>query len=161
MKPEAGQRVTFHVYNHTTTLTGKVVEIDEGKDTVTLKCGRAQIPVFADKGYFTEAAPLEYTHTKDYALEMAKKYVGKNGFVFFAQNDKVYRGPIVAVTPTYAIQKTSPNMMTLHRVKDLVNFDDVLVSENREVVIHKTAGMGTISVEPQRVERVRDTGWSR
>jgi hypothetical protein len=51
--------------------------------------------------------------------------------------------------------------MALHRLKDLKNFDETLISEDREVVIHKTAGMGTISIEPQRTERVRSKGWSR
>jgi hypothetical protein len=51
--------------------------------------------------------------------------------------------------------------MALHRLKDLKNFDETLISEDREVAIQKTAGMGTISIEPQHNERVREKGWSR
>jgi hypothetical protein len=161
IKPEVGQRVTFHVHNAPATLTGEVVSIDDDKETVTLRVGRTIVPTIAAKGYFTEAAPLEHTHTKEFAIERAKAHAGENGFVFFAQGEGIYRGLIVETTPTFAIQKTGPDTMTLHRLKDLEGFDETLVSEGRDVVIQKTAGKGVISVERQRNEKERDSGWSR
>ncbi|MDR0411546.1 MAG: relaxase/mobilization nuclease domain-containing protein [Treponema sp.] len=159
IKPEVGQRVTFHPHNTETTLTGKVIGIDERAGTVTLRAGRAVIPVINAKGYFTEAAPLEHTHTKEYAIDRAKKHAGENGFVFFAQDDGTYRGPIVETTPVYAIQKTGAETVTLHRLKDLKGFNEELLG-NQDVVIRKTAGMGTVRIEPQ-IEKEKDRGWGR
>jgi hypothetical protein len=160
IKPEVGQRVTFHAYNAEVKLTGEVVSIDDSKGTVTLRAGRLSIPAFTSKGYFTETAPLEHTHTKEYACERAKQHVGENGFVFFARDEGVYRGPIVETTPTFAIQKTSLDTITLHRRKDLKDFDEKLLG-NQYVVIRKTAGMGTVCIEPQQIEKEKDRGWGR
>jgi hypothetical protein len=67
----------------------------------------------------------------------------------------------VEATPTFAIQKTGPDMMTLHRLKDLEGFDATLVANGQDVIIRKTAGRGAISVEPRQDEKDRDRGWSR
>jgi hypothetical protein len=157
IKPEAGQRVTFHPYNTQVTLTGEVLSIDGEKGTVRLLCGSKEISAFAAKGYFT---PLEHAQTREYAFERAKKHAGKNGLVYNARSEGTYRGPIVETTPTFAIQKTARGMMTLHRLQDLEGFDEMF-KDNPNVVIRKTAGKGTVCVEPQREERDRDTGWSR
>jgi hypothetical protein len=161
VKPQIGQRVTFHVHNSDTKLTGEVVSIDKSKGTVTLRTGSMNIPVYVSKGYFVEAAPLDRTHTKEYACELAKKHVGKNDFVFLARSDGTYQGPIVGTTPTFALQKTGPDMITLHRLKDLEGFDEKRVSEGREAVIRKAAGKGIVHVEPQREEQGKNKGWSR
>jgi hypothetical protein len=160
IKPEVGQRVTFHVHNADTTLTGEVLSIDSNKGTVTLRAGRLSVPVIVAKGYFIEAAPLEHTHTKEYASERAKKHAGENGFVFFARDEGIYRGPIVEMTPTFVIQKTGPDTMTLHRLKDLEGFDEKLLG-NQDVVIRKTAGMGTVCIDPRQVEKEQHRGWGR
>jgi hypothetical protein len=159
VKPEVGQRVTFHVHNAKTELTGEVIDIDRETGTVALQTGKLIVPVLSAKGYFTEAAPLEHTHTNEYARERAKKYTGENGFVFFARDEGIYRGPIVETTPAYAIQKTGEVTMTLHRLKDLESFDKKLLG--REVVIRKTAGMGTVCIEARQAEKERRGGRGR
>jgi hypothetical protein len=161
IKPKVGQRVTFHVHDARATLTGEVVSIDDDKETVTLRAGRTIVPVMTAKGYFSEAAPLEHTHTKEYAYERAKEHAGGNGSVFFARDEGVYKGPIVEATPTYAIQKTGLEMMTLHRLKDLEGFDEELIGNQEDVVIRKTAGVGTVCVEPQHIEKEKDKGRGR
>jgi hypothetical protein len=158
IKPELGQRVTFHVRGSKTTLTGEVLGIDNEKGTVTLQAGRVIVSVIADTGFFTE---VDLKHTREYAEKLARKYVGEKGFVFSARSEGTYRGPIVKTTPTFAIQKTSPDMVTLHRLKDLEGFDETLVSKDREVIIRKVTGRATISIEQQRDEKDRNSGWSR
>jgi hypothetical protein len=160
IKPEAGQRVTFHAHNSKATLTGQVVAIDEMTGTVTLRAGSMNIPIFSAKGYFTQTAPLEHTHTREYALERAKKHAGENGSVFFARGEGIYRGSIVETTPTFALQKTNQDTITLHRLKDLEDFDEKLLG-NQDVVVRKTAGMGTVSIEPRQVEKEKERGWGR
>ncbi|MDR1622881.1 MAG: relaxase/mobilization nuclease domain-containing protein [Synergistaceae bacterium] len=160
INPEVGQRVTFRVHNSETKLTGKVVAIDRETGTVTLRAGRLTVPVITAKGYFTEAVPLEKTHTKEYACERAKTYVGENGFVFFARGEGIYRGPIMEATPTYVIQKTGEDTMTLHRRTDLKSFDEKLLG-NQDVVIRKAVGMGIVCIEPRPIEKGKDKGWGR
>jgi hypothetical protein len=160
IKPEVGQRVTFQPYNAEVKLTGKVIDIDEEAGTVTLQAGRKIVSTIIAKGYFTEATPLERTHTKEYASERAKKHAGKNGFVFFARDEGIYRGPIVETTPTFAIQKTGSDTITLHRLKDLKGFDEKLLG-NQDVVIRKTTGMGVVCIDPRQIEKEKDRGWGR
>jgi hypothetical protein len=160
IKPEVGQRVTFHAHNSKATLTGKIVTIEETTGTVTLRAGSMDIQIFSAKGYFTETAPLEHSHTREHALERAKKHVGENGSVFFARGEGIYRGPIVETTPMFALQKTNKDTITLHRLKDLEGFDEKLVG-NQDVVVRKTAGMGTVAIEPRQVEKEKGRGWAR
>jgi hypothetical protein len=160
VKPKMGKRMTFHLRESQTTLTGEVIAIDDDRGTATLRAGRATIPIISAKGYFTEAAPLEYTQTKEYAQERAKRHAGKNEMVYFARDERIYRGSIVEVTPTYAIQKTGADMATLHRLKDLEGFDEKLLN-NQDVVIRKTEGTGIVCIEPRQVEKEKDRGWGR
>ena len=62
--PKTGERVTFNADGGTVKLTGEVVGSDE--KTVTLRCGGKEIPVFRDKGFFTEAV-LEPDSAKEHA----------------------------------------------------------------------------------------------
>jgi antirestriction protein ArdC len=154
---EIGQRVTFKPHNGTTTLVGVVKEINEQE--VTLQCGRASIPVLREKGNFTKAPELDAGHTKDFAKEQAQKHVGKKGGVFLAKGeDAAYNGPIVEVTPSYAIQKVGEDAI-LHRLKDLGK-DQSLISVGQDVVITK-GGKGEILVERNTEQARTREGLSR
>jgi hypothetical protein len=117
ISPKIGQRVTFQAHGTKTKLVGKVVDMDD--ETVTLQSGRALIPALRDKGTFTEAPELDATHTKKFAQEQAQKHVGEHGSVFLAKNKGSYKGTIVELTPTFAIQKVNSETAILHRLKDL------------------------------------------
>jgi antirestriction protein ArdC len=152
-EPEVGQRVTFQPHDGKATLTGKVVEMDE--NAVTLQCGRMTVPALREKGVFSEAAGPEKTTTKDYAKEQAQKYVGENGSVFAAKGeDAIYRGPIVELTPTFAIQKVGEDAI-LHRLKDLEKADASLIREGQDVSITK-GGKGEVLVEPWNQEQAQE-----
>jgi len=149
--PKVGDRVRFFAKNDGPSLTGEVVEMDDLKGTVTLRCGSKSIPVFRGKGSFTEAPSLEREQTKEYAKELARKHVGENGKVFFARDDGVYRGVIVETTPTFAIQKIQEGTAVLHRLKDLGPENGEQIQKGRDVAIHKEAGR--ITVSPSQVQR--------
>jgi hypothetical protein len=118
VSPKIGQRVTFQAHGTKTKLGGKVVDIDD--ETVTLRSGRVLIPALRDKGTFTEASELGHTHTKEYAHTQAQKHVGEHGNVFLAKSrGATYKGTIVELTPTFAIQKVNTETAVLHRLKDL------------------------------------------
>jgi hypothetical protein len=143
--PHSGQRVIFQPHEGAARLTGEVVEADE--NTVTLQCGRAKIPVFREKGTFMEAPEPERNETKKYALEQAQKYVREKGKVFFAHGGECfYRGIIVELTPTFAIQKVGEKAI-LHRLKDLENIDKRLIQPGQEIGIYKNRA-GEILVDP-------------
>jgi hypothetical protein len=110
--------VTFQAHGTKTRLTGKVVDMDD--ETVTLQSGRALIPAIRNKGTFTEAPELKATQTKEFAKEQARKHVGEQGSVFLAKSrGATYKGTIVELTPTFAIQKVNAETAILHRLKDL------------------------------------------
>jgi hypothetical protein len=118
INPRIGRRVTFQPHNTKAKLTGKVVDMDDC--TVTLQCGRTAIPAIRDKGTFTEAPELDRTHTKEYAQAQARKHVGEQGNVFLAKGlGATYKGVVVELTPTFAIQKVNSETAILHRLKDL------------------------------------------
>jgi antirestriction protein ArdC len=145
-EPEVGQRVTFQPHAGTTALTGIVKETNERE--VILQCGRTTIPALREKGTFAEAPELAPTHTKEYAKEQAQKHVGEKGNVFIAKNeDAIYHGTIVEVTPAYAIQKVREDAI-LHRLKDLGQ-DQSLISVGQDVSITK-GGKGEVLVETNK-----------
>jgi hypothetical protein len=118
ISPKIGQRVAFQAHGTETQLVGKVVDMDD--ETVTLQSGRALIPALRDKGTFTEAPETQSTHTKEYAKAQAQKHVGEQGAVFLAKSrGATYKGTIVELTPTFAIQKVNGETAILHRLKDL------------------------------------------
>jgi hypothetical protein len=166
--PEAGQRVTFlpHGENNKTRLTGKVVASDER--TVTLKCGGKKIPAIRGKGDFFEAPPLKREQTKNYAQTQARKLMGENSNIFFAQDKGIYKGEIIGKTPTYAIQKVNGETATLHRLKDLETAQDKnsqnLIQEGQEVSIVKDENGVSIAPwnrEREEKEKVRERQKSR
>jgi antirestriction protein ArdC len=157
-EPEIGQRVTFQPHDGNTKLTGKVLEMDE--NSVTLQCGRVTIPTLREKGIFSEAAEPEKSATKEYAKEQAQNYIGEQGNVFTAKGeDAIYHGPIVELTPTYAIQKVGEDAI-LHRLKDLEKADSSLIQLGQDVSITK-AGKGEILVEPRNKEQAQEQEQSR
>jgi hypothetical protein len=147
-EPRIGQRVTFQPHEGTARLTGEVMEADE--NSVILQCGRATIPVFREKGIFAEASVPDTHETREYALEQASKHVGEKGRVFMAKGeDAIYRGPIVELTPAFAIQKVKEDVF-LHRLKDLedADTDHSLIRKGRNVSIIK-GDRGKILMESQ------------
>jgi hypothetical protein len=143
-EPEVGQRVTFQPHDGNAKLTGVVKEISESE--VVLQCGRVTIPALREKGAFSEAPEPEKTTTKEYAKEQAQKHVGEQGNVFTAKGeDATYKGAIVELTPTYAIQKVGENAV-LHRLKDLEACKE-MIHEGAEVSIAKGA-KGVVTAEP-------------
>ena len=161
---EVGQRVTFHPNDTKTNLTGQIVDKDDS--TVTLKCGRAVIPTMRDKGVYTEAREPDHTHSKEHAKEKAQTHVGEQGKVFLAKAQGTYKGSIVEMTPTFAIQKVNSETAILHRLKDLETSKDNghELSEGREVVITKSNNGVTIepwNKEREEKERVREREHNR
>jgi antirestriction protein ArdC len=149
-EPEVGQRVTFQPHDGNAKLTGTVKEISESE--VVLQCGRLTVPALREKGTFAEAPEPEKTSTKEFAKEQAQKYVGEQGNVFTAKGeDAVYKGAIVELTPTYAIQKVGEDAI-LHRLKDLEKADSALIQAGQDVSITK-GGKGEILVEPWNKEQ--------
>jgi hypothetical protein len=171
--PQIGQRVTFipHGGNEKDTeLTGKVAAADAR--TVTLDCGNRKIPAIREKGDFFEAPPLKHEQTKAFAQEQARKLMGENGNIFFAQDKGAYKGEIIGKTPTYAIQKINGETAILHRLKDLAAAQDNgndknsqgLIREGQEVSIVKDeAGVSVMhwSKEREEREKVRERQKSR
>lgn len=143
-EPEVGQRVTFQPHEGNAKLTGTVKEISESE--VVLQSGRLTVTALREKGIFSEAPEPEKTTTKEYAKEQAQKHVGEQGNVFSAKGeDAVYKGAIVELTPTYAIQKVGEDAI-LHRLKDLESCKD-MIREGAEVSIAKGA-KGVVTAEP-------------
>jgi hypothetical protein len=156
ISPKIGQRVEFQAHGTKTKLVGKVVDMDD--DTVTLQSGRALIPALRDKGTFTEAPELKATHTKQYAKEQAQKHVGEQGSVFLAKGrGATYKGAIVELTPTFAIQKVNSETAILHRLKDLETKEkdgDGLIREGQEVSIAKEEPeKGGVTIESWNQEK--------
>jgi hypothetical protein len=136
--PQVGQRVSFHPHEGEATLTGSVIATDER--TVTLKCGNIEIPAIREKGSFSKAPPLKQEETKEYAQNLARKHAGENGKIFFARNEGIYKGAIVELTPTYAIQKVDEKTAVIHRLKDLKNKkvnEQALIKEGENISIVK------------------------
>jgi hypothetical protein len=137
--PQIGQRVTFlpRGGGEKTRLTGKVVGSD--KRAVILRCGGKKIPAIREKGVFFEAPPLKREQTKEYAQTQARKLMGKNSNIYFAQDKGVYKGEIIGKTPGYAIQKVNAETAVLHRLKDLEAARDKegLIQEGQEISIVK------------------------
>jgi hypothetical protein len=159
---EVGQRMTFKPHDGKTTLTGTVKEINERE--IILQCGQAEIPALREKGAFTKALELDRFHTKEYAKEQALKHVGEKGHVFTALNkDGVYEGPIVELTPTFAIQKLGEDAV-LHRLKDLEKADNSLIQVGQDVSIVKGA-RGTVikswGKQHEEKEQRQNNGQSR
>jgi antirestriction protein ArdC len=152
-EPEIGQRVTFQPHDGKATLTGKVIEKDE--NAITMQCGRMTVPALREKGTFVEAAEPEKIATKEFAKEQAQNYVGEQGSVFTAKGeDAIYHGPIVELTPTYAIQKVGEDAI-LHRLKDLEKADTALIQPGQDVSITK-GGKGEVLVEPRNKEQAQE-----
>jgi antirestriction protein ArdC len=146
-EPEVGQRVTFQPHDGKTKLTGTVKEVSETE--VVLQCGRVTIPALREKGTFSEAPEPDRTHTKEYAKEQAQKHAGENGNVYTARGeDAVYKGAVVELTPTFAIQKVGEDAI-LHRLKDLEKADGEKspIQAGQDVSIVKGA-KGVVTVEP-------------
>jgi hypothetical protein len=140
---QKGQRVTFTANRVTgsgagKTLTGYVVDANDR--IVTLRCGTMKIPLLLEKGTVTPAPELKYEETKEYAKERAQKHAGENGKVCLAKvgEDVAYNGPIVELTPTFALQKTDRDTLILHRLKDLSE----IPRAGADCVIRKDAGRG-------------------
>jgi uncharacterized protein (UPF0332 family) len=155
--PQVGQRVSFHPYEGETTLTGSVIATDEC--TVTLQCGNMAIPAIREKGSFSKAPPLKQEETKEYAQNLARKHTGENGKIFFARNEGVYKGAIVELTPTYAIQKVDEETAVIHRLKDLKNKEvneQALIKEGESISIVKY-GMN-VTIIPWDKERENERG---
>jgi hypothetical protein len=152
-EPHIGQRVSFHPHGSSKTkLIGSVIKTDER--TVTLKCGSKKIPAIREKGNFFEAPPLKREQTKEFAKNQACQLMGSNANVFFAQDKGIYKGGIIGMTPTYAIQKVNGETAILHRLKDLQSQDKNahgLVRESNEVSIVKDEN--GVSVAPRDKER--------
>jgi hypothetical protein len=143
IEPEVGQRVTFQPHDGKAKLTGIVKEVNENE--VTLQCGRTTIPTLRENGTFMEALEPEKTTTREYAKEQAQKHVGEHGSVFTAKGEEaVYKGIVVELTPTYAIQKVGEDAV-LHRLKDLETCKE-MINEGAEVSITKGA-KGAVTVE--------------
>jgi antirestriction protein ArdC len=156
-EPEVGQRVTFQPHDGKAKLTGTVKEVNEAE--IVLQCGRAAIPALREKGTFTEAPETDRATTKEYAKEQAQKHVGEQGNVFTAKNeDAIYKGVVVELTPTYAIQKVGEDAI-LHRLKDLGK-DQSLISAGQDVSITK-GGKGEVLVESNNKEQTQDQGQNR
>jgi hypothetical protein len=164
--PKIGQRVTFQPHNTETKLVGNVVDMDDC--IVTLQCGRTLIPTLRDKGTFTEARAPDRTHTKEYAKSQAHKHVGEQGDVFLARaRSSTYKGAIVELTPTFAIQKVNTETVILHRLKDLEtqekdghgaplkeNEEFRLIQEGKEVIItRESREKGGVRIESWDKER--------
>ena len=156
--PEVGQRVSFQPReSDKVKLTGKVVATDER--TVTLKCGGKKIPAIREKGGFFEAPPLKREQTKEFAKDRARQLMGENSNVFFAQDKGIggpltYKGEIIGLTQTYAIQKVNGETAILHRIKDLQSQDKNahgLIQEGQEVSIVKDEN--GVSITPWNKER--------
>jgi hypothetical protein len=126
--PEVGQRVVFCPYEGQVKLTGEVVEVSD--TTVTLRAGRVAIPVIRDRGIFIEAPVSDKTETLEYAREVALQYTGTDGVIFVAGGEGVYNGPVVEMTPAFAIQQTGTNVTVLHRLKDLEGKGELRQGEN-------------------------------
>jgi hypothetical protein len=151
INPKIGQRVAFQPHDSKKKLFGRVVDMDD--ETVTLQSGRTLIPALRDKGTFTEAPERESSHTKEYAKERAQKHVGEHGSVFLAKGrDAAYKGTIVELTPTFAIQKVNSETAILHRLKDLEARDkdgNELIREGQGVSITKEGSeKGGVVIEP-------------
>jgi hypothetical protein len=148
-EPEIGQRVTFQPHDGKAKLTGIVKEVSENE--VTLQCGRTTIPTLREKGTFTEAPEPEKAATKEFAKEQAQKHVGEHGSVYTAKGeDAVYKGVVVELTPTYAIQKVGEDAV-LHRLKDLEACKE-MINEGAEVSITKGA-KSAVTAEPWNKEQ--------
>jgi hypothetical protein len=133
--------------------------VDSNDRTVTLKCGRLSIPAFRDKGIFIEAKEPDRTHTKDYAKERARKHVDAVGNVFLAKARGVYKGPVVELTPTFAIQKINSETAILHRLKDLESAPGAPIPdiEGQNVRITREAvEKGGVAIEPWSAEQERE-----
>jgi hypothetical protein len=133
--------------------------LDELKGTVTLQCGSKRVPVFRGKGVFFEAPPLEREETKAHAQKLAREHTGEGGSVFFARDEGVYKGVIVDMTPTFAIQKLQEGTAILHRLQDLGQENAEQIQKGRNVVIHKEAGR--VSVSPSQNRREQTAGVER
>lgn len=164
-EPQIGDRVTFQARGSEVKLTGSVVAKDDR--TVTLRCGRRDIPTVRDKGGYTPTPPLPKEHTKEFAKEQAQKLVGEKGRVFFARQQGAWKGEIIGKTPTFAIQKVNGETAVLHRLKDLDSKEKDsrgLLKEGAEVSIVKDAnGVSITPWEKERGERekVRERQKSR
>jgi hypothetical protein len=154
--------------NEKTGLTGKVAASDER--TVTLQCGGKKIPAIREKGSFFEAPPLKREQTKAFAQTQARKLMGENSNVFFAQDKGLYKGEIIGKTPTYAIQKVNSETAVLHRLKDLksatfeIAQDKGLIREGQEVgIVKDETGVSVTpwSKEREEKEKVRERQKSR
>ena len=111
-----------------------------------MQCGRLTVPASREKGTILEAPEPEKATTKEFAKEQALKHVGEQGNVFTAKGeDATYKGAIVELTPTYAIQKVGEDAI-LHRLKDLESCKDK-IHEGAEVSIAKGA-KGVVTAEP-------------
>jgi antirestriction protein ArdC len=150
--PQIGQRVTFQPHEGKAKLTGNVVGVDE--NAVTLQCGRMTISATRGKGAFVEAPEPDRTQTKEYAQEEAQKHVGESGKVYFARGeDATYKGTIVEITPSFAIQKIADETAILHRLKDLeTSANEFLIQEGRDVSIAKGT-KGSVTVAPWNREQ--------
>jgi antirestriction protein ArdC len=158
--PKIGDRVTFRVKEGSASLTGEVTGMDDFKGTVTMKCGDKSIPVFRGKGSFFEAPPLAREETKEYAKAAAQKHVGEEGKVFFARDDGVYKGVIVELTPTFALQEVNAKTIVLHRLKDLAG-NESQIRKGQDVAINKEAGSATVSLNQRQQVRRETSGVER
>jgi uncharacterized protein (UPF0332 family) len=154
--PQMGQRVSFRLHEGEATLIGSVIATDES--TVTLEYENEKITVKREKGSFFEAPPLKQEETKEYAHNLARKHAGGNGKIFFARNEGVYKGAIVELTPTYAIQKVDEKTVVIHRLKDLKNMkvnEQALIKEGESISIVKYGMNVTITLLDKEHENER------
>jgi hypothetical protein len=147
--PEVGQRVMFCPHEGQVKLTGEVIDVSD--TTITLRSGRVTIPAIRDKGTFVEAPALDRTETLEYAQELALQHTGTDGEVFVAGGEGTYKGPVIAMTPTFAIQQTDNNAAVIHRLKDLAGKGDFQQGEN--ISIYKNSSGVFISAAGQGEER--------
>jgi len=121
-----GQEVVFRPHDGSMPLIGTVEDVDEQEQQVTLAWdmpdGREALGVVnAKTGVFHEAQPLSHEETREYAEEVARRFIGQDGTIRYVSVDAEaeYIGKVRDVTPSFVILQSSPETATLFRLKDL------------------------------------------
>jgi hypothetical protein len=156
---QVGQRVVFCPFEGQAKLTGEIVEVSD--TTITMRSGRATIPVIRDMGTFSEAPAPDRMETLEYAQELARQHTGTDGIVFVASGDCTYNGPIIEKTPTFLIQEVREGMAALHRLKDLGQENEEKLQKGQNVVINKEAGKVMVSVGDDQNSLGKNTNMER
>ena len=123
------QRIRFVVQdkNQTRVLRGKVAHVEsvekDGKEVtkVTMQCGERMVPTFSDAGAYFSERKLRENEGRAFAEQMARARMGSHIEIWGADNkrEKPYEGPIIGITPVFAIQQLDEKIAVLHRHADL------------------------------------------